>query len=231
MIQSIESVRDELEKRGRPILVGVSDGLIEERMLVNAFHPRPRIYFMDYVKAHPRGLIFPETFCKRHLITQPVSVRKEGLDTGDIQFDHPDYLENEWMSGFNPDFTSWFLFRVKGSTTAINQTLFTSFSKLVHWTFDLAIAKGYSIVEVSTRYMLYSSKSRASGVVLKGDLVELQKDFNVYVHLIPDIAFYSLHDVLEPEEPIKDLDDLDVEDPVLDLHPDLLAMFSDFEEP
>ena len=222
---TIEQVKAELGKRDRPLLVGVSDDLIEERMLVNSFYPQPRIYFSDYVKRHPRGIIFPEKYCIRQTVTNPVSFIREGLSTGDQLWVHPDYVNNELMKGFNPDFSPWYVFLIKGSITAINQIIYIAFSKLVRWTFDLAIAKGVSMVEVSTRYMLCSSNNMETGVVLKGDLVALQENYNVYVHLIPEIVFYQLRSSQDPVvDKTKSSVDLS-DDPVLDLHPDLLAMF------
>ena len=225
MVQYLNKIKEELENRTKPILVGVSDGLVEERILVNSFYPRPRIYFLDYVKAHPRGLIFPEDYCTRQNVTQPVYLEKEGLLTSSQNWGHPDYEENDLMKGFNPDFSPWYVFHIKGSTTAVNQIIFSAFSNLVRWSFDLAIAKNAKLVEVSTRYMLYSSNNPENGVILTGDITELQNKYNVYVHLIPEITFFHVVDSIDPPKTSSpSLEALSV-DPVLDLHPDLLAMF------
>lgn len=224
-MQSLEEIRNEVKKRKNPILVGNSEGLIEERILVNSFHPQPRIYFSDYVKNYSRGLLFPTDYCSIQTITRPVPVVEEGLYTGEKAWEHPNYRENEEIKGFNPDFAPWYVFHIKGSVTTINRTIFTAFSKLVNWSFDLAASKGVKLVEISTRYMLYSSNNRDTGMVLRGDLVALQELYNVYVHLIPEITFYHLLEQYEPVETEPEEAAPAPEEPVLELHPDLLAMF------
>ncbi|PIE02237.1 MAG: hypothetical protein CSA81_08345 [Acidobacteria bacterium] len=229
---TIHEVRTQVASRHKPFLVRFENGYVVEKLMVNAFHMNPRIYYSDYLKDHPRGIVFHEDFCVRKPQAAPVMHTPEGLFTGEQVWEHPDYSSNKVLNKFSkqfgPELMPWLVFRIKGSATSINQSLYTAFSRLTKWALDLAEEHEVKMVELSTKYMLYSSRNKDKAIPLKGDLVTLQDNYNVYVQLMPELSFVQLKEEAESTDNPEQESDNPSSDPVLDLHPDLLAMFSEF---